>query len=175
MFILATCVGASAQKCNLQGVVQYYHNKYVGYKLDVGAEVYLISVKNAKNINIEQWNSYENLAKKYYTYCENKQEGFNEKESRFIANFWDEDENRLKDLDAKCSSQYLSISEDFEFIALVDNSGKYELSVPYGEYYIFVKSKHRDRPLTTESLGRILAKKVKLEKPTKLISFDFDK
>ena len=65
--------------------------------------------------------------------------------------------------------------EKIDDIALVDNSGKYELELPYGEYYVIAKSKNRSRSFsTTEKEGRILVKEVVISKPTTILSFDFD-
>lgn len=50
--LFATTIGLNAQNCNLKGVVKYEHNDYLGYKIDEGAEIYVISTKNA-GVNVD--------------------------------------------------------------------------------------------------------------------------
>ena len=60
------------------------------------------------------------------------------------------------------------------YVGLVDNSGKYEVEIPYGEYYVIAKSANRERSTVTELTGRVIFKIVKIDKPVKILSFDFD-
>ena len=53
----------NAQNGKLKGDVQYQYNDYVGYKVDVGAEVYVVLKQNAPSIfDISKWNDYEKSA-----------------------------------------------------------------------------------------------------------------
>ena len=177
--LLLACTILNAQNCNIQGIVQYEYNDYVGYKIDAGAEIGVISLKTANEIglNVETWNKYEKLAKSYMSYLDFK----NDDEVRYVDDNtirnllgWSkQSEDELKSIADECFSQYINAVDNFEYIALVDASGKYTLTLPYGEYIIIAKSKHRDRPLIAELTGRILVEKVKIEKPAKIISFDF--
>lgn len=177
--MLFACFILSAQNCNIQGVVQYEYNDYVGYKIDAGAEIGVISLKTANEIgvSVETWDKYEKLAKSYMSYLDFK----NDDETRYVPEStirsllgWSQkDEDELKSLADECFSQYIKTVDNFEYIALVDASGKYTLTLPYGEYIIIVKSKHRERPLVAELTGRIIVEKVKIEKPARIISFDF--
>lgn len=177
--LLFVCTILNAQNCNIQGIVQYEYNDYVGYKIDAGAEIGVISLKNANEIgiNVETWNKYEKLAKSYMSYLDFKNDDdtkyVSDSTIRDLLNWQKKSEDELKNISKECFSQYLNAVDNFEYIALVDASGKYTLSLPYGEYVIIAKSKHRERPLVTELTGRILVEKVKIEKPAKIISFDF--
>ena len=170
-------LGINAQECNLQGIVKYEYNDYIGYKIDDGAEIYIVSVKSAPTIDIQTWDSYENLARSFIKYLRYKNDddiGMLDNASiRIFADFSIETENRLNSLDKKCLEQYTFITENAEYLELVDGSGKYSLKLPYGEYYILAKSKNRDRALVTELTGRKTLKKVKIDKPAKIVSFDF--
>ena len=156
---LLSFVFAYAQNGKIKGIVQYKYNDYIGYKIDVGAEVYAVSKQNAGDFNLTKWNDYEKTVKTFIEYAE----------------YLDEPIEGLSSLDLYCKRQYEKISERFEEIALVDNSGKYELSLPYGEYYIFVKSKNRNRSFSlTDSEVLILVKEINLSKPLLILSFDVD-
>lgn len=176
--LFATTIGLNAQNCNLKGVVKYEHNDYLGYKIDEGAEIYVISTKNAGvNVDIYIWNRYEKLAKKYVYYLEYKQDEdlryYGEETIRKMTDFSIANEKQLEDLDKICLKQLCYLKDNAEYLELVDSSGKYALQLPYGEYYVLVKSKNRVRPLVTELTGRVLVERVKIDKPSKILSFDF--
>ena len=78
-------------------------------------------------------------------------------------------------------SKYLenNISEAIEkglvkYTTIVNGSGMYEISVPYGIYYVLIKSKNRKLPTVLEYKNRYYMKRVNLNSPTQIISFDFD-
>lgn len=167
----------NAQQCNLQGVVKYEYNDYIGYKIDEGAEIYIVSVSTAKSVDFEVWERYQELADKYMFYLELKNEydyGIDNATIRSISSFSLQNEKELDSLSSKCFSQCLDIQTNAEYISLVDASGKYTQQLPYGEYYILAKSNNRNRILLPEISGRLLLEKVVIEKPTKILSFEFD-
>jgi hypothetical protein len=178
--IFASSVIAIAQQCKVQGLVQYKFNDYVGYKIDAGAEIGVISLENAKKLgfNKKDWEDYDRLSKDYIKYLEVKNDPEITDVNLFLqllgVKFTNKEKELLDSLDSKCLSQYLEISSNYEYIELVDASGKYALTLPYGEYYIFAKSKNRERALVLELTGRILMEEIKIDKPTKIVSFDFD-
>lgn len=149
----------NAQNAKLKGIVQYQYNDHVGYKVDIGAEVYVISKQNApSSFNISEWNEYEKSAIvsiKYWDYINEPADAFTK-------------------LDPLCAKQLKLAMECIEDIALVDSSGKYELELEYGTYYIIAKSKNRNRSFSiTENNSRILVKEVVINKPITILSFDF--
>lgn len=175
--LFATTIGLNAQNCNLKGVVKYEYNDYVGYKIDEGAEIYIISTNNAEGVNAQTWLEYERLAKGYMRYLKYQNDDdiryLGDATIRRFAEFSKSQESSLKELDKKCFEQHAFITNNAEYIELVDGTGKYALQLPYGEYYVLVKSKNRERPLVTELTGRVLVEKVKIDKPSKILSFDF--
>lgn len=175
--IIATSMGLNAQECNVKGVVKYEYNDYVGYKIDEGAEIYVLSKQKADSIDIQIWQEYEKLAKNYMRYLKYKNDDdFSSLDEATIcrfAGFSTSSKSVLDKYDKKCFHQYCYFVENAEYIEVVDGSGKYSLKLPYGEYFILAKSKNRERPLVSELTGRILIEKITVNKPTKIVSFDF--
>lgn len=168
---------SNAQQCNLQGIVKYEYNDYIGYKIDVGAEIYVISVSNADSVNISDWERYQELAKNYMFYLSIKNDpdtGWVGIETvRSLTEFSEEKEKELEALDSKCFSQFVHVKSNAEYIALVDGSGKYQIELPYGDYYIAAKSNNRMRGLITEIGGRVILEKITINKPATIVGFDF--
>lgn len=172
--LLITAIGAYAQTGKVKGVVQYKYNDYVGFKTDVGAEFYVVSTSKVPNVNVEDWDKYEAKTKDYMKYLEYKNDP--EIPSGYLHLFtsWkDADKKVLDELDGKCLEQSLIIKESCEDFDIIDESGKYELTLPYGEYYILFISKNRERPTVTELTGRKIVKKIKVDKPATLLSIEF--
>lgn len=166
----------NAQQCNLQGIVKYKYNDYIGYKIDEGAEIYIISVNNAKNVNFEEWEKYQELADNYMHFLDLKKEsyGIGIATIRALCGFSEEDEKVLDSLGSKCLSQYVYLKSNAEYVALVDATGKYSQQLPFGEYYILAISNNRKRPLLMELSGRVILEKETIDKPNKIMSFEFD-
>lgn len=175
--IIATSMGLNAQICNVKGVVKYEYNDYVGYKIDEGAEIYVIPTQKADSIDINIWGEYESIAKNYMTYLKYKNDddfkGLDEATISRFAGFSTSSKIVLDKYAKDCYNQYIYFTENAEYVELVDGSGKYSLKLPYGEYYIMAKSKNRERPILVELTGRVLIEKVTINKPVKIISFDF--
>lgn len=177
LLVLISTATLKAQKSNIKGVVRYEHNDYVGYRADVGAEIYVISVQKADSVDISKCKKYEECAKDYMKYKIEKADPDNryidDSMLRLISGFYKADEEALNDLDSYFFNQSSFIKENAEYIELVDESGKYSIELPYGEYYFLAKSNNRDRSLMSELMGRVLIEKVTIDKPSKIISFDF--
>lgn len=153
------CENIFAQDCKLKGIVQYKFNDNIGYKIDVGAEVYVVSKNKLPKLNIKTWEEYEKAALisiKYWKYLNEPAEAFSK-------------------LDPICKKQLDEASQLFEDVSLVDASGNYQFTLPYGDYYIFAISKNRNRSFSiTEKENRVIVKKVKLDRPIKVLSINFD-
>ena len=153
------CGNILAQSCKLKGIVQYKFNDNIGYKIDVGAEVYIVSENKLPNLNIKTWEEYENAALVSIKYWE----------------YLNEPAGTFPQLDQLCKKQLDEASQLFEDVSLVDASGNYQFTLPYGDYYIFAISQNRNRPFSlTEKEKRVIGKKVKLDKPIKVLSINFD-
>ncbi|MBO5085788.1 MAG: hypothetical protein J6B65_00960 [Paludibacteraceae bacterium] len=164
-----------AQDCKLKGVVRYKHNDYVGYKLDVGAEVYVVSKKGAVKFDMDTWSEYEKLAKGYMEYLKVKEDDEIPPAYRSLFTSWKEtDKVRLDSIDGISTFMYLENVKKAIDLTIVDNSGQYELKLPKGDYYVIFVSKNRTRPTVTELLNRVHIEEISLDTPVKLLSYDFD-
>lgn len=166
----------NAQKCNVQGIVQYFYNDYIGFRADLGAEVLFIKYSSTnKAPNIKKWNAYQDLIDKYIIYrkC---MAWFSEEESSKKSGFKKEYIDSLETLSMELLEETL-IYEDknmIKYSTVVDDSGKYSINIPYGTYYVLIKSKHRRLPTVLEAINRQRMFRVVLNSPTKIISYDFD-
>ena len=161
-----------AQKCNLQGVVRYKYNDYLGYKIDVGAEVRIIEVHDAKVVIRTLWQKYDELAGNMMNYLSLKKEidGLDDDAIRRLAKFTKENETELKELSSECLIQYIENKSIAPYMSLIDSSGKYSIELPYGSYFVFVKSANRTRPTFAELTGRLILERVTIDKPTQVLS-----
>ena len=179
VYLFLNSVLGMAQKCKVQGVVRYKYNDYIRYKEDIGAEISFIAKADADSLNISHWDEYGRLAQKQSAHkilAKSVESSYaaNEDVIRSVSKFSVNDEARLKKLDEICLAEYLRGVTLSSYVGLVDNSGKYEVEIPYGEYYVIAKSANRKRSTLTEITGRILFKEIQIDKPMKILSFDFD-
>lgn len=167
------------QECTVSGVVRFKYNDYLGYKVDLGANVIAVPVNYIDSIlSPDEIVSYEKLAEKQFEYArvqnEFKKEGLSGDLANMVMTFTKSDSDRVDELDKKMVEAFVKAKSKKSGIALVDASGTYSMSVPYGEYYILFKSKNRERATASEITGRIHFERVKLSSPTELIECDFD-
>lgn len=167
---------ASAQTCNVQGIVQYFYNDYIGFRPDLGAEVLFIKYSSAnKAPNIKKWNAYQDLFDKYFIYRE-YMAWHSEAESSKVSGFKKEYIDSLQTLGLELLEETL-IYEDknmIKYSTIVDASGKYSINIPYGTYYVLIKSKNRQFQTALEAINRQRMFRVVLNSPTKIINYDFD-
>ena len=175
-FMLCISIAANAQMCKVQGIVQYYHNEYIGHKADMGAEVMFIKYSSALKIpNRQKWETYQDIVEKsikaaYY------RKYYGETDAFKMAGLTKEDLSKMQEL-----GLLLTVEKDqaiekglVKYTTIVNGSGMYEISVPYGIYYILIKSKNRKYPSVLELNNRYHMVRVDLKSPTQIISFDFD-
>lgn len=167
---------ANAQQCKVQGVVQYYHNEYIGHRADLGAEVMFIKYSSTYKIpNRQKWETYQDLVEKwikaayYHKY-------FGTVEACEHAGFKLEDKETIQALGLELAVEKNDIIEKglVKYTTLVDGSGMYNITLPYGIYYVLIKSKNRELPTVLEYENRYHMVRVDLKSPTAVISFDFD-
>lgn len=161
------------QLCNLQGTVQYKYNDYVGYKIDVGAEVYVYPLEKFSHI-FSLWQEYEKLVKCKMSYIKYKEYNISDANRRSLSSFSREDEAQFDSIESQLLTEYIKTKDEYVNVSLIDNSGKYSISLPYGEYIVVFKSKNRTRLTLFELSGRITFEKINVDKPALLISCDFD-
>lgn len=167
---------AIAQNCNVQGVVRYFFNEYIGYKPDTGAEVMFIKYSTKYQIpKIQVWTNYQTMMDNWRRY-ELARQYFSPKESERRSGFKEEHTDSILKL-----SRLLMVERDemiekglVRYSTVVDATGKYSISIPMGIYYILFKSSNRQHGTLLESKNRYYMIKVKLSTSTKVLSYDFD-
>ncbi len=183
-FILCYGMAQAQNTCKVQGVVRFYYNDTFKYRPDLGAEIRFIPKTKQDTIpNCDKWDEYETKSRKVINYLlsvsKMKDNGtfyMMDDTEGFLRKNWDvtkEDENRVTQLSEELFKEVIALLEHDKYMSVVDNSGMYNITLPYGEYYVVMKSANRDRPLMAEILGRMYVKKVKLDGATKVISHDF--
>lgn len=101
-------------------------------------------------------------------------DGLDDDAIRRLAKFTKENETELKELSSECLIQYIENKSIAPYMSLIDSSGKYSIELPYGSYFVFVKSTNRTRPTFAELTGRLILERVTIDKPTQVLSFDFE-
>lgn len=167
------------QECEITGVVRYKFNDYQGYKVDLGATVIAVPVEIIDSvITHREIFSYQKLAerKTEYVRIQNdfKKEGLSGDLANMVMSFSKADSERLEELDKKMFEAYVCAKSNKSNMALVDASGTFSMSLPYGEYYIVFKSKNRDRGTASELTGRLHFKRIALTSTKEIIECDFD-
>lgn len=164
---------------SITGVVRYKYNDYQGYKSDLGAMVIAVPTSAIDSIiSFDKIKLYEELAEKKTKHQmirkELMSEGMNGDLAHTIVSFGESSEKQLEEIDSLIIDAFISAKMNKSNIAVVDASGTYTMSLPFGEYYIVFKSKNRERATISELSGRIHFEKLKLSTPAEIIGYDFD-
>ena len=163
-----------AQTCKIQGVVRYYHNDFVGWKPDVGAEVWV--VPKSKKYPTKLWLAYQDQCERWLQYRRLAKYAYGYQKSMEVSGFVGEDS--LLTLSGEVLLQRIYIEDaDNKCIlkqALITGDGTYTMNVPYGRYYIICKSANRKRNTLLEMNNRFLIYEVTLNSSSKILNFDFD-
>lgn len=172
---LITPAVLSAQNCKVTGIVRYFYNDFIGYKPDTGAEVMFFKYNNKyKMPNIEKWDKYQTLMdnrRKYQYYLKY----FSVKDSEEKSGFKESYTDSILALSAELLIEKEVIVETMiEYSTVVDASGKYEIDVPYGTYYVLFKSANRNINTLLENENKYYMIKVNLNSKTKILSLDFE-
>lgn len=165
-----------AQQCNVQGVIQYFYNDYFGFRPDIGAEVLFIKYSSTKKIpKRETWETYQGLIDKLIKY-EKARHYFDEATSEELSGFKKEYGDSIQTLSAKLWLETTEYEDNnmVKYSTIVDASGRYNISIPFGTWYVLIKSKNRKLPTILENENRYQMIRVVLNNPTKIISYDFD-
>lgn len=173
---MTSCLSIFAQQCKVQGIVQYYHNEYIGHRADLGAEVMFIKYSSTHKIpDRKKWETYQDLVEKWIK-AAYYQKYFSTAEACKNAGFNLEDKKTIQALGLELSVEKDKAIEKglVKYTTIVNGSGMYEISVPYGIYYVLIKSNNRELPTVLEYKNRYHMQRVHLNSPTQIISFDFD-
>lgn len=177
-FLCVMCcisVLACAQQCKVQGIVQYYH-KELGYRIDLGAEVLFVQYSSVLKVpNRQKWETYQGLVDKwinasYWRRYRSIEDAYK------MAEMKAEDKTTIQELGVELMAELLTaIDKDLvKYSTVVDASGKFDITIPYGVYYVFIKSKNSTIPTLLEANNRYHLERVELKNPTKIISYDFN-
>lgn len=175
-FFASLCLVAMAQQCNVQGVIQYFHNDYVGFRPDTGAEVMFVKYSSTHKIPKKKiWEAYQTLVDNWIKY-EEINNTLNRADSEKYSGYKEEYADSMLMLSSKLLLETWEYEENnqIRYSTVVDASGKYSISVPYGTYYVWIKSNNRKLPTLLEKEHRQRMVRVVLNSPTKVISYDFD-
>lgn len=169
-------IDASAQNCKVQGVIQYYHNDYLGYRPDLRAEVMFIKYSSTYKIpNRQTWETYQSLVDKWIKFGELRRY-FGQTSAYEQAGFKITDKDIIQEYGVNLAVELDRIIEKglVKYTTIVNSTGMYDISVPYGTYYVLIKSKNRKFPTALELKNRYRMIRVVLNSPTNVISYDFD-
>lgn len=166
---------AQTTTCKVQGVVRYYFNDYQGYKPDLGAEIYIVPKKEKDTIpHYKNWVEYEELINKKISYLK-YHEYLPKIEAERFSGYKEAYDSLITNNSFICLSDRIAIEDRLaKFTVIIDASGLYSIQLPYGTYYFLFKSKNRTRGSVLEFQNRYYIKEIKIDKPTLMISFDFE-
>lgn len=170
------CLTIKAQQCNVQGVIQYFYNDFIGFKPDTGTEILFVKYSSSHKIpKIKKWEAYQTLVDNWIKY-EKLRHTLSKADSEKYSGFKEEYVDSTLALSGELLSETWKYEENnmIKYSAVVDASGKYSISLPYGTYYIWIKSKNRKLPTLLENKQRQRMIRVVLNSPTKVISYVFD-
>ena len=164
----------NAQTCRVQGVVRYYHNDFVGWKPDVGAEVWVVP-KN-KKYPTKLWLAYQDQCERWLQYRRLAEYAYGYQKSMEVSGFVGEDSLLTLSGEVLLQRIYIENADNRCILkqALITGDGSYSLNVPYGRYYIICKSANRKRNTLLEMNNRYYIYEVSLNSSSNILNFDFD-
>lgn len=176
MTFIVVCTFANAQKCNVQGVVQYIYNDYIGFKPDTGAEVMFIKYSSTYKVpNRQKWETYHSMVEKWIKFDKSRKH-LDRTSALKYSGYKPEYKDSIQTLGAELLLERMTIEEKglIKYTTVVDASGKFDINVPYGTYYILIKSKNRKLTTGLEFYNRYYMVRTVLNTPTKIVSYEFD-
>ena len=144
---------------------------------------------------VEDWDStkFNHIAYSYYKWNKSAAAAYWEfynkygqlEADRSIGNIYDFQKANWDNYDAICDTlgavqlQLALIFDEtdskYRYETIVDATGAFKITVPYGEYYAYIKSENRKGIFMPEMAARFELKKIKLDKPTYIFKENFDK
>lgn len=176
VFIFLSCEYITAQTCDVQGIVRYFYNDYIGYKADIGAEVMFIKYNSKYKVpQIKNWMNYQTLLDNRREYLKYRKY-YNVEESEKNSGFKEEYVDSILSLSRTLFIEKEKIINNglVKYSAVVDGTGKYSLKVPIGTYYVLFKSANRKLDTYLEEDNKYYMIRVNLNSTTKILSFDFE-
>lgn len=176
VFLFGTSICINAQKCNVQGVVQYIYNDYIGFKPDTGSEVMFIKYSSTHKVpNRQKWETYHSMVEKWIKFDKSR-EYLRRDEALEYSGYKQGYKDSIQTLGAELLLERITIESEglIKYSTVVDASGKFDINVPYGTYYILIKSKNRKLTTGLEFYNRYYMVRTVLNTPTKIVSYEFD-
>lgn len=175
------------QNCEVSGVVTYFYNEFFGNRPDVGATIRFIKVEDLdstkfNHIAYSYYKSKRSSAAAYWEFY--SKYGQSEADSAIgsIYDFqkanWDNFEAICDTLAAVQLNLALILNETnkkYNYEAVVDATGAFKMTVPYGSYYAYITSNNRKGIFMPEMVARFELEKIKLNKPNYILKENFDK
>lgn len=137
------------KNCEVEGTVTFKLSKGEGNGVDVGSIVYFIPSNKFKDeyitlldsvkLGVKSQRLYEVIYKKLY----NKEQSIKLVGESYIPY------SQTLDRDFKLVKVYAEIKNSDYARCLIDNSGKYKITIPEGEYYVLFKSSNKTMDLST--------------------------
>lgn len=177
IFLLSSC---SLLNGKLSGVITYYFNDNYGDKADVGSEIYVLKKSDFNKGNAFGYIEIDIIVAKMKQYAAKDNAKFYAERNKIsFSDAQDVYEKAEKDfynssLEILKTLQAFKSNEKTKKI-VADGNGSYNISIPYGEYYVLVISNHRKASNIIENEGRIKVSKItiKFREETSL-NFRFD-
>lgn len=175
--LFATCFipyKSIAQTCKVQGIVRYYHNDFVGWKPDVGAEIWI--VPKSKKYPTKLWLEYQDQCERWLQYRKLEKYAYGYQKSMEVSGFIGEDSLLVLSGEILLQRLYIENEENKCIIkqVLITGDGDYVINIPYGRYYIICKSANKKRNILLEMENRYLIYEVTLNSKSKILNFEFD-
>lgn len=175
------------RNCEISGVVTYFYNNFFGNRPDVGATVRLIKIEDLDSTKFNhtaysyyKWN--RSAAAAYWEFF--RKYGQSEADLA-IGNIYDFQKANWDNFDAICDTLaavqlHLAVILDetnkkYHYEAVVDATGAFKMTVPYGAYYAYITSGNRKGIFMPEMVARFELRRITLDKPNYILKENFDK
>lgn len=166
------------QKGEISGVITYFFNDNFGDRPDIGAQVYVIDVRKSSDFNIASYDTfhYGGAYRNMYSSYKQMRKKIPDEIIENLKKWKVEDDELFEALDTRLTQSILKLTySSFVIKSIVDGNGTYSLTVPPGEYYIFIKSNNRKGLSISEIQGKIYCKKISVKEGDRLnVSVNFD-
>lgn len=175
------------QNCEVSGVVTYFYNKFFGNRPDVGATVRLIQAEDldSTKFNHTAYSYYKWNRSAAAAYWEFYREYGQTEADRAIGNIYDFQKANWDNFDAICDTLAavqinLAVILDetnkrYHYEAVVDATGTFKMTVPYGVYYAYITSENRKGIFMPEMVARFELRRITLDKPNYILKENLDK
>lgn len=151
---------------SITGVVTYYYNSTYGDKPDIGAEILIIDVNDAKDfkyLTVDSFTYSSTYKALYDSYAKEGKPKIPDNISKEVKRYGVNTNEGFDALDKRAKNELDKIQ--FKNIIYctkltVDGNGNFSANVPAGSYYVYIKSNNRKRNSLTEVMGKVSCQKI---------------